>query len=1133
MFNFLNKTLASIFGGNKSERDVSVISPQVKEINAFFEQFNSLSNDELRAKSLELRHRIADHLSNYTEEMANQRTKVDTELELTSAEKEAIFKQIETLEKERNKELEKYLLEILPEAFGLMKQTAKRFTENAEIEVTATERDKFLAAQKKDFLTVIGNKAIYKNNWTAAKVPIKWEMVHYDVQLIGGYVLHQGKIAEMATGEGKTLVSTLPAYLNALSGFGVHIVTVNDYLARRDCEWNGPVYEFLNVSVDCIEYHEPNSDERKNAYMADITYGTNNEFGFDYLRDNMARTPDEIVQRGHHFAMVDEVDSVLIDDARTPLIISGPTPRGDEQEFTAMKPRVDKLVSVQRLEVTKMLARLKELLKNGTSGLSKEQDKEAGLLIMRCYRGLPKTSAFIKFLSEPGMRAYLLKSESYYLQEQQKYMPEVDKELYFVIEEKNKQVDLTDKGINLITTNSEDPEFFIIPDVGAKIAEIEKSISDPTERLHRKDEIMTDFSQKSERIHTIQQLLKAYALFENDVDYIVADNKVMIVDEQTGRVLDGRRYSDGLHQAIEAKENVKVEAATQTYATVTLQNFFRMYHKLCGMTGTAETEAKELDDIYKLDVVVIPTNRDIIRDDKQDLIYKTKKEKYNAVIEEIIQLTGQGRPILVGTTSVEISELLSKLLSLRKIPHNVLNAKQHQREAEIVAEAGFSSKVTIATNMAGRGTDIKLTPEVKAAGGLAIIGTERHESRRVDRQLRGRAGRQGDPGSSQFYVSLEDDLMRLFGSERMSGVMDKLGHKEGDVIQHSMITKSIENAQKKVELNNFGRRKRLLEYDDVMNNQREVIYRRRRNALFGDRLEVDIKNMVEDLIYSFVPQFHVNNDFEGLQLEVLRLFACEVPFDEATFASNKVGDIANSLFDHVYAHYKDKVNQLALESVPIVEQIYNEQRNKVENLVIPFTDGHKFMQVIVPLEETFLQKGKNIFKEYEKGVSLSIIDDEWKEHLRELDDLRQSVQNVQYAQKDPLMIYKKESFELFEQMLDRIMRETLSTLFKGHIYIEQDDENTNQRTQKNKVKPNNNQKAPKLSTSRADIYSESVQSAEEIEFEENENGGNRGRTAPEPVQKVEPVRVGLKVGRNDPCPCGSGKKFKNCHGQNE
>lgn len=1032
MINSILKSITKLVGGSKSEKDVKQITPTIALINQFFEQYNSLTHDELRAKTLEFKQKIAEGLkesTNQIEEIKNQIANLGSEDIL---EKDRLFSEIDELELDSNKTLEKILLEILPQAFAVVKQTAKRLSENAEIEVTATELDKQLAS-KKDFVRVSGEKAYYKNEWDAAGGLVKWNMVHYDVQLIGGTVLHQGKIAEMGTGEGKTLVSTLPAYLNALAGRGVHVVTVNDYLARRDCEWNGPLFQFHGLTVDCIDYHRPNSDERRKAYMADITYGTNNEFGFDYLRDNMSHTPEELVQRKHHFAMVDEVDSVLIDDARTPLIISGPVPKGDVQEYTALKPRIEKLVDAQKKAVNGFLNEAKKLIEAGNTG---EKEGEGGLALFRAHRGLPKNKAIIKFLGEQGMKALLLKTENYYLQDQQREMPKADAELYFYIDEKNNQVELTDKGIEMITQSGEENDFFIIPDVGTEIAEIEKGNLPSAEKAKQKEELMRNFAIKSERIHSISQLLKAYTLFEKDTEYILADGKVKIVDEQTGRVLEGRRYSDGLHQAIEAKENVKVEAATQTFATITLQNYFRMYHKLCGMTGTAETEAGEFWEIYKLDVVVIPTNRAIARKDMEDLIYKTKREKYNAVIDEIVKLTAEGRPVLVGTTSVEISELLSRMLKLRNIKHNVLNAKQNQREAEIVAEAGLPSAVTIATNMAGRGTDIKIGVEVKQAGGLAIIGTERHDSRRVDRQLRGRAGRQGDPGSSLFYVSLEDDLMRKFGSDRASKLMDRFGYKEGEVIQHSMMTKTIERSQRKVEQNNFGMRKRLLEYDDVMNKQRTVIYKRRKNALFGDRLALDLQNMLSDFCDEKINSAKAADDFEGLSLELALTFAVEAPFTSEEFKNQKTEQLADTLFDTLQAEYAKRQEELRSKAMPVLNKINATDGSKIEFVMVPFSDGIKHFGIPINLKKAVESKGEALTIEYEKNICLETLDDEWKDHLRELDELKQSANNATFEQKDPLLIYKIESFKLYAQMISRMNERILALLFKAQIAAE-------------------------------------------------------------------------------------------------
>lgn len=1097
MLNYIVQGLSKIFG-NKSDRDVKEVQPIVEQINAHFATYNTLTNDELRGKTIEFRARIKESLSKIDSDIAALKEQLQADPEMDLGKKEDLYKQVDKLKKTRDEELEVALKDLLPEAFAVVKETARRLTENKILEVTATDFDKNLAAARKSFVSIQGDKALWKNSWDAAGTEVVWNMVHYDVQLIGGIVLHSGKISEMATGEGKTLVSTLPAYLNALAGLGVHIVTVNDYLAQRDCEWNGPLFQFHGISVDCIDYHQPNSPQRRQAYLADITYGTNNEFGFDYLRDNMARDPEDLVQRKHHFAMVDEVDSVLVDDARTPLIISGPVPKGDDQMFHILKPRIERLVDMQKRYINTALTDAKKLIESGN-------DTDGGMALLRAYRGLPKNKALIKYLGESGVKAVLQKTENFYMQDQQKEMHKVDAELFFVIDEKNNSIELTEKGIETITSNGEDPAFFIMPDVGSEIAEIERANLNEEDKRNRKDELMRDFAVKSERIHTLQQLLKAYTLFEADVEYIVQDGKVKIVDEQTGRILDGRRYSDGLHQAIEAKENVKVEAATQTYATVTLQNFFRMYHKLAGMTGTAETEAGELWEIYKLDVVVIPTNRNIIRKDEDDKIYKTKREKYNAVIDEIVGLTEKGRPVLVGTTSVEVSELLSRMLNLRKIKHNVLNAKQHQREADIVAEAGQAGTVTIATNMAGRGTDIKLGTGVKEAGGLAIIGTERHESRRVDRQLRGRSGRQGDPGSSQFFVSLEDDLMRLFGSERISKVMDRIGLQEGEVIQHSLITKNIERAQKKVEQNNFGIRKRLLEYDDVMNSQREVIYTKRRNALFGDKLALDINNMLYDLCEELVTEFASYTEFK---MEILRLMAYEIKMTEAEFSKGKPEQLVQQLFDELLEQYHHKSNHIAEMAFPVVKEVFENRGSQIQFLGVPFSDGVRNLQMGVDLKKAYDSKGKEIIHAFEKFVSLALIDDEWKEHLREMDDLKQSVQNAALEQKDPLLIYKLESFNLFKSLLSRVNKDVLSMLFKGYIVTQQPD---NYR----EAKPLPKQDTSRLQTKRTD----------EITQQQNPEAA-----APQKPQQIKGV---VKVGRNDPCPCGSGKKFKQCHGKEE
>ncbi|MBT3301688.1 MAG: preprotein translocase subunit SecA [Bacteroidetes bacterium] len=1105
MSNTLAKVLTSVFG-NKSDRDVKSATPLVIKINEAYEKFHSYSDDEIRENTTKFRNQIQEHLNSIDDKISTIKNSIDTDLDMQPEDKEELYRNIDKLEKERNEELEKVLKQVLPEAFATMKQVSKRLTENKQLVVTANDRDKELAVSK-DYVKIQGDQATYANEWDAAGGLIKWEMVHYDVQLIGGVVLHEGKIAEMATGEGKTLVSTLAAYLNALSGRGVHIVTVNDYLARRDCEWNGPLYEFLGIRVDCIEYHKPNSSERRNAYLADITYGTNNEFGFDYLRDNMARNPEDLVQRKHHYAMVDEVDSVLVDDARTPLIISGPTSNTekDQETFLELKPRVEKLLKYQKEYVNKALNIAKSAL---SKSLDHKETSEPAMMLLRAFRGLPKNKATIKFLSESGIRSYMQKVENYFMQEQSKHMPEIDKELYFVIDEKNNSIELTDMGIETITSQGEDPTFFVLPDVGAEISAIDDSELPDNEKISQKDTLLKEFSLKSERIHVINQLLKAYTLFEKDVEYIIGENRIKIVDEQTGRVLEGRRYSDGLHQAIEAKENVKIEKLTQTYATITLQNYFRMYHKLCGMTGTAETEAGEFWQIYKLDVVVIPTNRPIVRDDKDDLIYKTVREKYNAVVDEIEQLVNAGRPILVGTTSVEISELLSKILTRKKIKHNVLNAKQHQREADIVAEAGQAGAVTIATNMAGRGTDIKLREGVVASGGLAIIGTERHDSRRTDRQLRGRAGRQGDPGSSQFYVSLEDNLMRLFGSERIAKYMDRLGLKDGDVIQHSMISKSIERAQKKVEENNFGIRKRLLEYDDVMNSQREVIYTRRRNALYGDRLEVDINNMLRDFCDDVIDVNRNEGDFDSFSLDVVRYFATQSQITADEFKEEKQHILADKLFVNLKEAYNRKVNAIAEKAFPVIKRVYEDRGKVLKYIVVPFSDGKKAVDVLVDLEKAYKSKGKEILKSFEKMTTLSLIDDFWKEHLRELDDLKQSVQNVTYEQKDPILIYKLESFKLFETVLGKVSREVLPMIFKGDI-LTQDPDDVSEGTAKRGAGLSN------LKESRPQDF----------------EGTKPPVGATNAEERKVPVRVEKKVGRNDPCPCGSGKKYKSCHGE--
>ncbi|MDB5284583.1 MAG: preprotein translocase, SecA subunit [Bacteroidota bacterium] len=1102
---FFDKLVTSIFG-NKNDREYKAMQPIVAQINEEYEKLKVLSNDELRNKTVEFRARIAEHLTVIDKEINDLKETAEAEEDLQL--KDDHYKKVDELRKERDKQLEVVLKEILPEAFAVVKETAFRFTNNTSLEATATELDRNLAVEF-DNIKIDGDKVRYANEWLAAGSEVKWNMVHYDVQLIGGIVLHEGKIAEMSTGEGKTLVATLPAYLNALAGEGVHIVTVNDYLARRDGEWNGPIFQFLGLRVDCIDKYQPHSEDRRNAYLADITYGTNNEFGFDYLRDNMVNSPNEMVQRKHHYAMVDEVDSVLIDDARTPLIISGQVDSGDEQQFYELKPRIQKVFEAQRRVTTQFLNDAKKLIKEGKSS---EKEGEGGLALYRSFRGLPGNSALIKFLSEPGMKQVMQSSENFYLGEQQKNMPIVDKELYFTIDEKNNSVELTDKGIELITGSGEDPTFFVIPDIGSGVAEIENTPMSPEEKIERKDKLMQEFSEKSERIHSVSQLLKSYTLFEKDIDYVVMDAKVKIVDENTGRILEGRRYSDGLHQAIEAKENVKVESASQTLATITLQNYFRMFHKLCGMTGTAETEAQELWDIYKLEVSSIPTNRPITRDDKEDLVYKTKREKFNAIIEEIVKLTQAGRPVLVGTTSVEISELLSRMLTIRKIKHNVLNAKQHQREAEIVAEAGNAGTVTIATNMAGRGTDIKIKEDVVKAGGLAIVGSERHDSRRVDRQLRGRAGRQGDPGSSQFFVSMEDELMRLFGSDRIVKVMDRMGYEEGEVIQHSMISKSIERAQKKVEENNFGIRKRLLEYDDVMNRQREVIYAKRKHALFGERLSLDINNSFYDLCEELVSTGQQGDGYDNFKLDVIRYFSLDTAIEKEEMGQESVQVLTEKLFTEVKELYKRKSEHMQKNVMPILKEIYSTRKDVVKVVSIPYTDSKRGVNVYVDLESAVKNDGKDLNANFEKAITLSLIDEAWKHHLRAVDDLKQEVQLASYEQKDPIVIYKKEAFNLFSDMIVTVNREIAFFMYKGQVPQAEPEQLRSADQQKEKAY------AKKIQEGRGDI---------------DDGGNNGGPQVPqqEVEKKLEPIRVGEKVGRNDPCPCGSGKKYKNCHGK--
>lgn len=1020
--NVLSKVLKG-FLGDKNAGDLKEVKKVVKKIHAVEAQIHELSDDGIRQKTAEFKERIKTATANFTSQIEATKEQIKNTSDVD--EKEAFFQKIETLKKESYEVEEKVLGEILPEAFVVVKETSRRLAENGQIRVTANDRDRELA-QTKDFVKIDGDKAVWLNEWDAAGTPIKWDMVHYDVQFIGGVVLHSGKVAEMATGEGKTLVGTLPIYLNALTERGVHVVTVNDYLARRDSAWMGPIYEFHGMSIDCIDNHQPNSDSRRKAYQSSVTYGTNNEFGFDYLRDNMVTSPGELVQGELNFAIVDEVDSVLVDDARTPLIISGPVPQGDRQEYDLLKPSVDRIASIQKKTVSAIFAEAKKLIEQG-------KNKEGGFKLLQAYRGLPKSRPLIKYLSVSGHRSLLQKTEATYMADNNRDMPIVDKDLYFVIDEKNNQIDLTDKGVEYMSAGNEDTNFFVLNDIATDLADLENKNLTKEEEFEAKEELFREFGIKSERIHTLNQLLKAYTLFEKDDEYVVIDGEVKIVDESTGRIMEGRRYSDGLHQAIEAKENVKIEAATQTFATVTLQNYFRMYNKLAGMTGTAETEAGELWEIYKLDVVVIPTNRPILRDDRQDLVYKTNREKYAAVIEEIEKLTSAGRPVLVGTTSIEISQLLSKALSLRKIRHNVLNAKLHKKEAEIVAEAGGAGVVTIATNMAGRGTDIKLQGDVKANGGLAIVGTERHDSRRVDRQLRGRAGRQGDPGSSQFYVSLEDNLMRLFGSERIAKMMDRMGHKDGEVIQHSMISKSIERAQKKVEENNFGIRKKLLEYDDVMNKQRDVIYKRRKNALFGDHLKYDISNMIFDVSQSIVNKNKLSNDFKEFEFDIIKYFTMESPVSEGEFKSMLAPALTKSLYAAAEKDYSMKLDLLREKSFPIIENVFNTQGSMFKMIQVPFTDGIKTMTIVTDLKEAYDSKCESLINDFEKNISLSIIDENWKLHLREMDDLRRSSQGAVYEQKDPLVIYKQESFHLFSEMVERINKEIISFLYKGEI----------------------------------------------------------------------------------------------------
>ena len=1080
--------------GSKADRDLKEIRPILNKALAAYERIEKMSDDQLREEAQRIKKVIADRIAADEARKKELRGKLE-DMTLSPDEKERIATEVDKLTKKIDEMIEVVLMEVLPEAFAIMRSTARRFKENATIKVLATEADRELST-KADFVTIEGDYAIWKNTWLAGGNPVTWDMVHYEVQLIGGIVLHQGKIAEMATGEGKTLVATLPVFLNALAGKGVHVVTVNDYLSKRDSEWMGPLYQFHGLKVDCIDKHQPNSDARKRAYRADITFGTNNEFGFDYLRDNMAVSPEDLVQKKHHYAIVDEVDSVLIDDARTPLIISGPVPKGEDQQFMEFKPFVERLYTYQRSNVTQLLNEAKRLIAAGDK-------EEGGKILLRAFKGLPKYNPLIKYLSEPGIKQILLNTENFYMQDNNKQMHLITDELLFVIDEKQRTVELTEKGHEFIAKGTNDNRFFVLPDVGAEISELEKMELTAEEKLQKKDEILADYAVKSERVHTVNQLLKAYTMFEKDVEYVIMDNKVKIVDEQTGRILDGRRYSDGLHQAIEAKENVKVEAATQTFATITLQNYFRMYHKLAGMTGTAETEAGEFWSIYKLDVVTIPTNRPVLRNDEEDIVYRTKKEKYNAVIEKIVELKNAGRPVLVGTTSVEISELLSRMLKLRGIKHNVLNAKQHASEAQIVAEAGQPGAVTIATNMAGRGTDIKLGTGVKEAGGLTIIGTERHDSRRVDRQLRGRAGRQGDPGSSTFYVSFEDDLMRLFGGEKMTKIIDRMGMKEGEVLQHSMLSGSIERAQKKVEENNFGIRKRLLEYDDVMNSQREVIYNKRRNALYGERIEVDVKNMIQDYA-DILAQSKDNFDYQDYSFELMRQLSIEPSFDEAYFKKCSVDELSDKLADSIREVISRKTDLMIKQAWPVIEQIYTTQGATYENIALPISDGQKMIQIVINLKKAYENQGMEIYRAMAKSVTLVLIDEYWKEHLREMDDLKQSVQNATYEQKDPLLIYKFESFNLFKGILEKISRDVLAFMTRAHIPLRNSNEEIPVREEQQRKRTD----LTNMRTSRNDLVT---------------NGGEPKSNAP--------VHVDKKVGRNDPCPCGSGKKFKNCHGK--
>ncbi|MBK6890139.1 MAG: preprotein translocase subunit SecA [Sphingobacteriales bacterium] len=1130
MANFVLRVLEGLFG-KKSDKDIKAIMPLVNKINEIYPNLASISNDALRARTQEFRERIAAYLADVDNDIEVLQERANSLPNTDIAAKETLYAQIDKRRKDRDQQLEVILLDLLPEAFATVRETARRFKENETLRATATPLDRELAA-KLPHIVIEGDEVIYSNSWLAAGNTIKWDMVHYDVQLIGGIVLHQGKIAEMATGEGKTLVSTLPAYLNALAGQGVHLVTVNDYLAKRDCEWNSGLFNFLDITVDCIDRYQPHTPQRRQAYLADITYGTNNEFGFDYLRDNMTRHPEELVQRKHHFAMVDEVDSVLVDDARTPLIISGPTGKTGEEEYLSLKPRIEHIVKKQQDLVRDLLNQARKQIEAGQA-----DDRTGGLALLRAQRGLPKYTPLIKFLSEPGIKQILLRTESAHLEQQSRRMPEADAELYFVIEEKNNSVHLTDKGIALITGDGEDNNFFVLPDIGASLASIDKLSITAEEKAQQKETLIQDYSVKAERLHAVTQLLKAYTLFEKEVEYVIIDGKIKIVDEQTGRIMEGRRYSDGLHQALEAKENVTVEATTQTFATITLQNYFRMFHKLAGMTGTAETEAGEFWEIYKLDVIVIPSNKPIIRKDEQDLIYRTRREKYNAVVTEISKLVEKGRPVLVGTTSVENSEVLSRYLKQRNIEHNVLNAKQHAREADIVAEAGLPGKVTIATNMAGRGTDIKLGPGVREAGGLAIIGTERHDARRIDRQLRGRAGRQGDTGSSQFYVSLEDDLMRKFGSERIAGIMDKFGYKEGEVIQHSIITSSIERAQKKVEENNFGIRKRLLDYDEVMNIQRKAIYNKRHHALFGERLSVDLANTFRDLSDELVLNFKPGNDFESFQLEVMRCFSIEPPMNKTEFATWNEAQVADTLYKAAAQHYTEKVNHIKQQALPVIQRIRAQHGDQYLRISVPMTDGRRGMNIVIDIQEALDTNCANLVTELEKNVVLSFIDDAWKEHLREMDDLRNEVQNAVYEQKDPLIIFKKEAFNLFRDMMTGVNSSITTFLFRAHILQQSTEEAEAQQRRRAEMERQQRQRelAERQQTQTNRTNDDNGEN-EGADVDNNEAANPNKRTTGPRLLSKEDYQERLrsaqpKVGANQPCPCGSGKKYKNCHGK--